>query len=547
MHESARVTLKRERRRGLRLHLQRRQRRTTPRRAVQQVVAFNRDRDRLGRLQCVIHTHRNRVAQGLDCPDEEDADIPNDCYHCPDESESTPSDHSHTVPGVGARVNAACCVTQIGSRPVTAQAEISSTRVRVARQVVDPTELLSRIASTLEGIDTGALDLTPPRRGLAPKPYMQASRRAEALHSLWGTVVQPGIAPARGPRGFGQRFVKRVVRRLTHWYVEPRFAAQHEIDAEIARFATDSVLAIRRTHVELTEAKREIDLLKRELHQSRKAAAQLAETATLDGERVVELQDKVSRLAASVASETPLTALREQVTQVMSRLGIASAHGASFDYVAFEERFRGESEMLAASQLDYVTKFPPASEPGRIADIGCGRGEMLHILQKQGHKVVGIELDDNMIAVCLDKGLPVVKGDGVSWLETAAAGSLKGVFSAQVIEHLLTPEIERFLIASLTALRVGGVLVVETINPRSLHALANHFFADLSHVRPVHPETLRFMCEQVGFTSVALMELSPHPAVAASSELGSSPTETAVKELVNSVFGFQDYAVVATK
>src|SRR5258708_5006456 len=110
----------------------------------------------------------------------------------------------------------------IGFRPVTAHAELGSTRIRVAPQVIDPTELLSRIAATLEGIDTEALDLTP-RRGLPPKPYIEAGRRAEALHSLWGTVVAPGIPATRGPRGVGGRLVKRVVRRLTHWYVEPRF------------------------------------------------------------------------------------------------------------------------------------------------------------------------------------------------------------------------------------------------------------------------------------------------------------------------------------
>ena len=49
--------------------------------------------------------------------------------------------------------------------------------------------------------------------------------------------------------------MKRAVRRLTSWYVEPRFAAQHEIDAELARFATESVRAIRQVHIELTDAK----------------------------------------------------------------------------------------------------------------------------------------------------------------------------------------------------------------------------------------------------------------------------------------------------
>jgi hypothetical protein len=53
--------------------------------------------------------------------------------------------------------------------------------------------------------------------------------------------------------------VKQVTRRLTHWYVEPRFTAQHEIDAEIARFATDAVLAIRRVHVQLSDSRREVE------------------------------------------------------------------------------------------------------------------------------------------------------------------------------------------------------------------------------------------------------------------------------------------------
>ena len=33
----------------------------------------------------------------------------------------------------------------------------------------------------------------------------------------------------------------------------------------------------------------------------------------------------------------------------------------------------------------------------------------------------------------------------------------------------------------------------------------------IPHVRPVHPETLRFICEQIGFERVQLEERSPHP------------------------------------
>ena len=88
---------------------------------------------------------------------------------------------------------------------------------------------------------------------------------------------------------------------------------------------------------------------------------------------------------------------------------------------------------------------------------------------------------------------------------------------------------------------------METINPRSLYALGNHFFADTSHVRPVHPETLRFICEQVGFSRVQLEERSAHPLMKVADDLPDGELGAAVAALLKSVFGYQDYAIVATK
>jgi O-antigen chain-terminating methyltransferase len=364
--------------------------------------------------------------------------------------------------------------------------------------------------------------------------------------------------------------------------VEPRWGAQHELDAEIARFADDAVLAARRLHVEVRDARLDIDALRREVaalkrtvdrgrdttndrlaevdRQVREIADMLRAVDTRQTEDAREREDAMASLKEAVArqqqfeqlvvdraSAADVAILRGQVEQLMERLGVAAAHGAEFDYVAFEDRFRGGSEHIAETQREYVTKFPPADGPGAIADIGCGRGEMLEVLQGCGYDVVGVDVDERMLAVCRAKGLHVVRADGASWLEAQLPGSLKGIFCAQVVEHLLTPELERLVRASLEALRTGGVLVMETINPRSLHALGNHFFADVSHVRPVHPETLRFMCEQAGFESVALMEMSEHPVVEEAKALGTEPIDDAVRELVSSVFGFQDYAIVATK
>ena len=145
--------------------------------------------------------------------------------------------------------------------------------------------------------------------------------------------------------------------------------------------------------------------------------------------------------------------------------------GADIDYVAFEERFRGSSEDLTRSQQEYLKFFPPPDEPGLVVDVGCGRGEMVEVLTGAGHEAVGIDLDEGMVAVASAKGLAIEKAGALGWLEGKPDESLKGIFCAQVVEHLLTSELQRFIALAHQKLRTGGVLITETINPRSLHAL----------------------------------------------------------------------------
>ena len=270
--------------------------------------------------------------------------------------------------------------------------------------------------------------------------------------------------------------------------------------------------------------------------------------------QAVAIRIQIASMEQPAAPEAPLgvdagelAVLHAEVSGLLERLGIPSSSGADIDYAGFEDRFRGESADLKAQQAEYLGFFPPPEAIGKIVDVGCGRGEMVEVLLEAGHEALGVDMDAGMVETCEAKGLPVVQDNAIHYLEGAPEGSLKGIFCAQVIEHLLTSEIERFLVLSLERLRPGGVLLVETINPRSLHALGNHFFADLSHVRPVHPETLRFLCEQVGYSKVDLHERSLHPLAARADQLDGVPLADEVAALLRGVYGFQDYAIVATK
>lgn len=237
--------------------------------------------------------------------------------------------------------------------------------------------------------------------------------------------------------------------------------------------------------------------------------------------------------------------LSREITAILERLKAAGTTGADINYVEFEDRFRGES--LAVSQERYLSLFPPPSGAGRVVDIGCGRGEMVTMLIERGYDAVGVDLDASMVKACTEQGLPAVLDDGIHFLSQTPRESLQGIFCAQVVEHLITPEMEQLIRVAFQSLQRGGVMVIETINPRSSFALGNHFYADTSHVRPVHPETLRFICEQIGFTGVQLEERSPHPSLALTSELPDGSVGEAVGALLESVFGYQDYVIVATK
>lgn len=69
------------------------------------------------------------------------------------------------------------------------------------------------------------------------------------------------------------RVMKRVVQRATGWYIEPRWGAQREIDAELARFATDSVRAIDDLRQEIERLQTSVSIAHRRLHDLQRSEA----------------------------------------------------------------------------------------------------------------------------------------------------------------------------------------------------------------------------------------------------------------------------------
>ena len=180
----------------------------------------------------------------------------------------------------------------------------------------------------------------------------------------------------------------------------------------------------------------------------------------------------------------------------------------SHRYVGFEDQFRGSPEEIRRRLLDYPPIFADASD---VLDLGCGRGEFLALLQEHGVTARGVDVNQAMVDVCQDRGLEAQVGDALGYLTGLPDGSLGGLFSAQVVEHLEPGYLARVLDAAFDKLRPGAPIVLETINPACWFAFFESYIRDPSHVRPIHPETLQYLLVASGFQRVEIQYRVPYP------------------------------------
>jgi len=302
-----------------------------------------------------------------------------------------------------------------------------------------------------------------------------------------------------GPKGF----VKRVLRKLMRWYVEPMAADQ--------RVVNDSVLKL-------------VDALSERADASAAAREQAERLLRELEERLVRLERRGARTGVGAA---PVTVAAQP------------AAAAVPDYFAFESRMRGSVEAIRERQRRYVEDFRAAAP---VLDAGCGRGELLQLLSEAGIEARGIDADADMVAYARGEGLDVEQADLVQHLEGLEDGSLGGVFMGQVVEHLPAGVLVRALGLTAAKLRPGGLLVAETINPLSPIALRN-YFADLTHAQPLVPETLELLARQSGFDETEIRFL--HEPADRLTEPDDPVIAANVRRLNELLFAPLDYALVA--
>ena len=180
-------------------------------------------------------------------------------------------------------------------------------------------------------------------------------------------------------------------------------------------------------------------------------------------------------------------------------------------YKSFEDKFRGHRSEIKKRLLAYepfLQILKQQDEKPAAADLGCGRGEWLEILKQNGFTARGCDLSEEMIKECEKNALEAKNQGAIEFLSELEDSSLALVSAFQLVEHLEFSELCELIKQAHRVLKDGGILLLETPNPENLRVATLNFYLDVTHVKPIPPMLLEYLCEFEGFNNTFMMRLN---------------------------------------
>ena len=94
--------------------------------------------------------------------------------------------------------------------------------------------------------------------------------------------------------------------------------------------------------------------------------------------------------------------------------------------------------MSLRKDLKIISEF--IEEKEKILDVGCGDGDLIDFLSKKLVDCRGIELSQEGVNKCVEKGLTVIQGDANSDLQDYPNNVFTTVILSQTIHAMSSPE-----------------------------------------------------------------------------------------------------------
>ena len=179
-------------------------------------------------------------------------------------------------------------------------------------------------------------------------------------------------------------------------------------------------------------------------------------------------------------------------------------------YQAYASQHAGTGENDAAA-LVYrrdIRPLLPLPATGPVVDLGCGRGELVRLMQADGFIAEGVDISPEQVALARAAAITGVHQGDFRAVLAAHPAYYAAITATDLLEHLTKSEVLRTFDDAVAALAPGGVFVARV--PNAVSPLGGHIRAgDFTHLTSFTERSIRQLATAVGFESVLARPSSP--------------------------------------
>jgi SAM-dependent methyltransferase len=158
----------------------------------------------------------------------------------------------------------------------------------------------------------------------------------------------------------------------------------------------------------------------------------------------------------------------------------------------------------------FFRRWLPLEKAARIADVGCGGGQMLAAFRRLGYQsLVGVDISEQQVGLARRAGFDVECGDAMAFL-SSHCGEFDLITAIDILEHLNKDEVMTFFEMAHAALRPGGRLILQMPNPNSPAGMRIRY-GDFTHEVCLSPDCAGRLLSLTGFESCESRETGPVP------------------------------------
>ena len=189
-------------------------------------------------------------------------------------------------------------------------------------------------------------------------------------------------------------------------------------------------------------------------------------------------------------------------------VSLADLRSRLYESYASQHAGTGSGEAAALVYRRDIRPLLPPPTAGPVVDIGCGRGDLVRLLQADGYDAEGIDVSPEQTALAQAAGITRVRQGDFRTILGAHPEHYAAITATDVLEHLTKPEVLATFDDVAAALRPGGVFVARV--PNAVSPLGGHIRnGDFTHQTSFTARSIRQLAAAAGFDTVLARSSPP--------------------------------------